>query len=217
MCKLKSPFEMPCHDLEKTVIEFLDRTGTQSVKYDGIEEKFHTKDLIPLWVADADFATAPCISQALIKRAMHPIYGYTHLPSSFYTVFQQWLKKRYQWSVTKEEIIPTLGVVPTLTKKGEYVIIQPPLYPHFAKAILVNERKIASNPLIYENNRYTIDFEGLESWMKKGAKLLLFCSPHNPPGRVWKKEELGKLLSLCRMCGGGILSFYIDECLSGCV
>ncbi len=178
------------------------REGTHSVKYDGRQNKFGRPDVIPLWVADMDFATPPAITKALIERASHPIYGYTHFPDSLYDSMANWIQQRYGWTIKHEWIVMCPGVVPSLnaavqafTKTDDSVIIQPPVYFPFFSAATNNSRKLLHNPLQLKNGRYVIDFEHLEQCAKQ-AHLLLLCSPHNPVGRVWNEQELTRLLEL---------------------
>jgi len=174
----------------------IDRTGTHSVKYDSRLAVFGKADVIPAWVADMDFAAPPAVTQALIERAQHPIYGYTVFPDSLYDALIGWLQRRHGWAVQRDWIVMCPGVVPSInaavmafTQPGEAVIVQPPVYFPFFSAVTQTGRKLIQNPLRLENGRYTIDFDHLEQCAKE-AKLLLLCSPHNPVGRVWSPQEL---------------------------
>ncbi len=182
----------------------IDRSGTSSLKYDGRQEIFGKSDVIPMWVADMDFATPPAVTEALIKRANHPIYGYTQYPDSLYDSIIQWLQRRHNWTIQRDWIVMSPGVVPSLnaavmayTKPGDGVIVQPPVYFPFFSAAKQTDRKLVQNPLSLEGNRYVIDFDHLEQ-CAKNARLLLLCSPHNPVGRVWEEAELTQLLSIAR-------------------
>lgn len=190
---MSSPF-----DLE------INRSGTSSLKYDGRQEIFGKSDVTPLWVADMDFATPPAVTEALIKRANHPIYGYTQYPDSLYDAIIDWLKQRHNWTVQRDWVVMCPGVVPSLnaavlayTKPGDGVIVQPPVYFPFFSAAKQTDRKLVRNPLKRVDNHYTIDFDHFEH-CAKNAQLLLFCSPHNPVGRVWEKAELTQLLDIAR-------------------
>ena len=183
--------------------EALDRNGTYSLKFDGAEKKFGTNDLLPLWVADMDLASPLCVQEALQKRALHPIYGYTVYPPRYYESIVSWMQKRYGFKVEKEWIVPCYGVVPSLgfaisaySKEGDGILIQTPLYPPFASSIKHKNRKVLDNTLIYQNGRYVIDFDDFEAKVSK-ATLFLLCSPHNPTGRVWRTEELEKMIAIC--------------------
>ncbi len=180
----------------------IDRIGTHSVKYDNRLAVFGKADVIPAWVADMDFAAPPAVTQALIERAQHPIYGYTLFPDSLYEALTDWLKRRHGWAVQREWIVMCPGVVPSinaavmaLTQSGDAIIVQPPVYFPFFSAATQTGRQLLQNPLRLDNNRYTIDFDHLEQCARQ-AKFLLLCSPHNPVGRVWQLEELERLLQL---------------------
>lgn len=178
------------------------RTGTNSTKFDGRLGTFGNANVMPLWVADMDFAAPAEVTHALIGRATHPIYGYTLIPESLYQSLIDWLWLRYHWKVEREWIILSPGVVPSLTatimaltKAGEQVLVQPPVYFPFFSAVTKTDRQLILNPLHLENGRYTIDFDQLEQ-IGTNARMLLFCSPHNPVGRVWNKSELAQLIEM---------------------
>jgi cystathionine beta-lyase len=167
------------------------RRGSNSVKHDGSAAYFGTADLLPLWVADMDFASPQAVTRALADRAAHPLYGYTFYPESAYESLIAWLKKRHHWEVQREWIFMAPGVVPSLfasvlafAKEGEGVIVQPPVYFPFFSAVTTNRRRLIENPLRQTGTQYEIDFEHLEKCAADGARLMLFCSPHNPVGRV---------------------------------
>lgn len=194
--------------------QVIDRTGTESVKYEGRKETFGTSDVIPLWVADTDFAVAPGITHALRERIQHPIYGYAQVPEKLYSASIDWMWRRHQWKVRREEIILSPGVVPAfymavraLTLPGDSVIVQPPVYNPFFTAVTHASRKLLMNPLRLKGQRYEIDFEHFEQCARQ-SKLFLFCSPHNPVGRVWTEEELKKLLQIARQYH---LTIFSDE------
>lgn len=189
------------------------RDDTASVKQDGRAGYFGTADVLPLWVADMDFATPEAVTKALMKRAEHPVYGYTFYPDSMLDSLIEWLKKRHGWEVEREWIIVAPGVVTSLfasvmaiTEQGESVIVQPPVYAPFFSAVTTNQRHLIESPLVLEDGIYRIDFEHLERSAADGAKMLLFCSPHNPVGRVWTKAELERLLETTRRYDITILS-----------
>ncbi len=184
--------------------EIIERKNTSSVKYDILGEYFGATDIQPMWVADMDFAAPPCVTEAIQERANHPVYGYTIKQEGFYTSIVNWMQKRHQWPIQKEWISFSPGVVPALalltlwfTRPGDTIIVQPPVYYPFFTTIKGNGRKIAYNPLINEDGRYKIDFDDLEQKAREGAKMIFLCSPHNPVGRVWTKEELKRLASIC--------------------
>jgi len=183
--------------------EAIDRVGTHTTKLDDAIKKFGTDDLLPLWVADMDLASPLCVQNALQQRAKHPLYGYTVYPERYYTAIKKWMEKRFEWKIKKKWIVPCYGVVPSMnfaieayTKKGDGIIIQTPIYPPFASSVKHRKRKLLDNTLVYENGKYTIDFQDLETKAKE-AKLFLLCSPHNPTGRVWNADELEKIIEIC--------------------
>lgn len=182
----------------------IDRLSSNSVKYDIREIYFGNKNVIPLWVADMDFATPECIRKAILKRAEHEIYGYSIKPESYYTSIQNWLKTKHNWSIAKENIEFSPGVVPglvisilALTNPGDKIIVQTPVYFPFFTSIEGNNREMLINPLKEKNGYYEMDFDDLKSKIDSKTKMILLSSPHNPVGRVWKKEELEELIDIC--------------------
>jgi len=193
--------------------KIITRDGTASVKQDGRASYFGTPDVLPLWVADMDFAAPEAVTKALVQRAEHPVYGYTFYPESMYDALINWLRKRHGWTVERDWIVMTPGVVTSLfasvmafAETGEGVIVQPPVYAPFFSAVTTNQRRLIENPLILVDGIYYIDFEHLERCAADGAKMLIFCSPHNPIGRVWSKTELEQLLAITRRYDMTILS-----------
>jgi cystathionine beta-lyase len=181
------------------------RAGTASVKYDGAAANFGTSDVIPMWVADMDFAAPEAITHALMERATHPIYGYTLYPDSMVEALMLWMKKRHGWEIEREWIVMCPGVVTALhatvlavTQPGETVIVQSPVYAPFYSCVTTTGRRLVLNPLKLEDGRYTIDFDHLEQCAAEGARLLLLCSPHNPVGRVWTRDELEQIMDIAR-------------------
>jgi cystathionine beta-lyase len=182
--------------------EVIDRTNTNSAKWDMRETLFGSNDVLPMWVADMDFKAPKEVNEALIDRAKHGVYGYTMVDQSLQNSIINWLKDRYNWETNAEWLSFSNGVVTSLhiavqafTEPGDGVLIQTPVYPPFYSVIETHERKVIKNELVYENGYYTIDFGDLEEKIKQ-AKLFMLCSPHNPVGRVWKKEELEKIAEL---------------------
>lgn len=179
------------------------RCGTNSYKWDSMQAD---KDVLPLWVADMDFRTAPAITEALAKRVQHGIFGYVRVPDEYYTAVTRWFERRHDWHIDKEWMIYTSGVVPAisavikaLTEPGDGVVVQTPVYNCFFSSIRNNGCRIVSNPLIYEGGTYHIDFDDLEcKTAESGVKLLLLCNPHNPAGRVWTREELSRIGEICQ-------------------
>lgn len=188
----------------------IERRGTDCVKWDTAKEE----DVLPMWVADMDFKAAPCIADALRKRIEHGVFGYTIVPEKYYDAITGWFERRHNWHIDRSWILYTTGVVPAisatikaLTKPGDKVIIQTPVYNCFFSSIRNDECIIAENPLIYENNSYHIDFEGFEKLAAdERTKVFLLCNPHNPAGRVWTADELTKLNDICMKHGVKVIS-----------
>ena len=177
------------------------RRGTNSYKWDTVKDE----DVLPMWVADMDFRTAPAIVGALRKRVEHGIFGYTKVPPAYYEAVVNWFRRRHAWLIEKEWIVYTTGVVPAisaivkaLTVPGDRVLVQTPVYNCFFSSIRNNGCEAVANPLIYANGTYRIDYDDLE---RKAAdpkvKLLLLCNPHNPVGRVWTRQELRRIGEIC--------------------
>ncbi|MCD8134935.1 MAG: pyridoxal phosphate-dependent aminotransferase [Parabacteroides gordonii] len=181
--------------------ELVPRRGSNSYKWDSAG----SEDVLPMWVADMDFCTAPAVVEALRKRVEHGIFGYVKVPTAYYDAIGDWFKRRHSWRVEKDWILFTTGVVPALsaiikalTHPGDKVLVQTPVYNCFFSSIRNDECEMVANPLIYRNGAYSIDFDDLE---KKAAdprvKLLLLCNPHNPAGRVWTRQELTRIGEIC--------------------
>lgn len=183
----------------------IDRTSRNSSKWTQMKERTGLDDLIPLWVADMDFAVAPEIVNAIKDRAAHPIYGYTTFPDGYYSGLINWMAKRHGWNgVKKDWIVWTPGVVAgfsiaiqAYSHPGDKVVIQPPVYHPFKNQILGTGRQIIENPLIDRGGYYEMDFEDLEKKIDDRTRMIILCSPHNPVSRVWKFEELEKLTEIC--------------------
>ena len=182
----------------------INRQHTSSYKWDMAEKMVGEKDVLPLWVADMDFQAPPAVLEALQKRVEHGVLGYTVIPDSCYGAIIEWMKKRHGWEIQQEWIVFTSGVVPAFywavtayTNPGDSVIIQPPVYYPFFKAVTKNGRQLIENQLRYVNGCYEIDFDELERQFTPRTKLFLLCSPHNPVGRVWTQPELSRLAELC--------------------
>ena len=199
--------------------EFIDRRGTGSRKWDGTAAVFGNAAVLPLWIADSDFASPPAVTKTLLKRAKHPVYGYNTQEESLYQSFIDWVKRRHGWEIKREWILLTPGVAPAislsilaLSEPGEGVIIQTPVYPPFFDAIRDNERKIVENPLVLTDGRYEIDFADLKQKLADPQNtMLLLCSPHNPSGRVWSQDELRRVRELCRQYDVEVLSDEIHS------
>lgn len=181
----------------------VERIETSCVKYDLRETIFGKSDVIPMWVADMDFETPEFIREAVIERALHPIYGYTFRDSSYYKHIINWLDNNHQWKVEKDSIIFCPGVVPALnfavlafTKPKDKIIVQPPVYFPFFGAVKSHDRELVYNQLIKTDNGYIIDYELLNE-QAKDAVMLILCNPHNPVGRAWTKDELERIAEIC--------------------
>jgi cysteine-S-conjugate beta-lyase len=181
------------------------RKNTRSVKWDMLQSIFQTDDVLPMWVADMDFKAPEQVNQALIERAKHGIYGYTIIDDEVRTSITNWLSHRHKWDIQKNWLLFSPGVVTSLhmavqafTKPGDKIMIQTPVYTPFYKVIKNHGRQIVTNPLQYENNYYKIDFADFEKKLTEGVNAFILCSPHNPVGRVWKKEELTEIARLCK-------------------
>lgn len=183
--------------------EVIDRRGTDAVKIDGMKETWGRTDLIPLWVADMDFATPPFILDAIRHRCEHPILGYTVKPESYYHAISGWVKRRYGMEVSKEHLNYVPGIVPGLgmalncfTGPGDKVMIMPPVYHPFAWLVRRNGRRLVECPLKLENGTYRMDLELFRRSIK-GVRVFILCNPHNPGGVVWTKEELEAVADIC--------------------
>lgn len=183
--------------------EAIDRNGSNCLKYDDLKTFFGEKDLLPLWVADTDFRVPQFITDAIKKRMEHPIYGYSYRNDDFYNAIISWVDKRGNWKIEKEWIDFSAGVVAgisfsinALTRPGEAILIQTPVYPPFAETVLKNNRQLMTNELINKNGHYEIDFEDFEQKLSE-VSLFILCNPHNPVGRVFTKEELTRMAELC--------------------
>ena len=184
--------------------EIIKRENTNCVKYDLRKEYFGKEDVMPLWVADMDFATPDFIREAVIARAMHPIYGYTLRNDEFPDSIISWMKKRHNWQLNKEWISFSPGIVPALnmcvlaySNPGDKILIQPPVYHPFFRAIKDHKRQLITNELAYQNEAYSINFEDFETKAKE-ARIFILSHPHNPVGRLWNQEELSRMLEICK-------------------
>ncbi len=183
----------------------IDRRGTGCLKWDAWSRRGHASDDLPLWVADMDFKTVPAAMDALIERVQHGVYGYTMATDGYYSAVQNWFETRHGWRPEREWFVKTPGVVFALamavtafTQPGDAVVIQPPVYYPFRLMIQDNGRKMVTSPLLYEDGRYTMDYEGFERTLEEsGAKLFILCNPHNPVGRCWTEEELRRIGEIC--------------------
>lgn len=183
--------------------DIVDRTNTDSIKWNKLDEMYGSEDLLPMWIADMDFKSPKAVIEAMKDRADHGIFGYVYKTDSFSEAIINWVKRRHGWDIKKEWILFLPGVVSglnigvrELVEENEKVLIQPPVYPPFYRVIENNNRIINSNPLVHDGEKFVMDYEALES-QAEDSKLLMLCNPHNPVGRVWSKEELARLGEIC--------------------
>ena len=180
-----------------------DRRGTGSEKWNVQENE------LPMWVADMDFPTAPCVRRAIEKRAAHGVFGYSSIPEDWYDAYRNWWGEHHGLDVAREELLFVTGVIPaisaavrTFTAPDDKVIIQTPVYNHFFTSILNNGRSVLENPLIYRDGKYEMDLQDLEKKLSDPqATLLILCNPQNPVGKIWNREQLAQIGSLCRKHG----------------
>lgn len=192
----------------------INRINTNSLKYDFAAKMGKPADLLPLWVADMDFRTVPQVVEALKKAAEHGIFGYSDSRTDYFTTLHNWYASRFGWDIQPEWLVKTPGVVyalatavRALTQQGDAIMIQQPVYYPFASIIRHNDRVLVDSPLVLENGTYRMDYEDIESRIiEKKVKLFLLCSPHNPVGRVWSKEELIRLGDICMKYGVIVVS-----------
>lgn len=184
----------------------IDRYNSNSLKYDCATLWGVPEDVLPMWVADMDFKTAPEILEAMQKSLEFGIFGYSIPPMAYYETVVDWFVKRFHWEAKPEWIVKTPGVVfaiaaaiRSLTGKGDAVLIQQPVYYPFRAVVEDNKRICVNSPLILKNGRYEMDYEDMERKITENqVKLFILCSPHNPVGRVWSVEELKKMLDICK-------------------
>lgn len=186
--------------------EKIDRSNNHSAKWEEMGNKFISNDLWPMWIADMDLKTAPVIIDAMREKLEQGIFGYVYRPASYYQSAADWIERRFDYKIDPKTLINSPGVVPTLsilvrlmTKANEKVLIQSPVYYPFSAVVRENERELVVNELVKdETGYYTIDFEDFEKKVSdEKVTLFIMCSPHNPVGRVWKREELQKMSELC--------------------
>ena len=192
----------------------IDRQGTCSQKWDSMESLFGTNDLLPMWVADMDFKAPPEVLEVLRERLDHGILGYTCRRPSYHRAISGWFTRRHGWTPETEWIRHAPGVVPALaaailacTQPGDGVLVQPPVYYPFFTAIKGRGRTVVENPLLFNNGRFEMDYADLEKKLEDSSvKLVFLCSPHNPVGRVWSRNELETFASICAAKGVIVVS-----------
>ena len=191
--------------IEYNFDEKINRKNTNCAKYDGLKKYFGYEDLNPLWVADMDFKTPAFINDAIINAAKNSLYGYSIDSDALYESIINWQNTQHNWQINKEDIYMINGVVPAysacieaFSEENDEVIVQTPIYPPLFKCVNANNRKVVVNELKKdENGYYTMDLEDLEKKITSKTKILALCSPHNPVGRFWSKDELEKLANIC--------------------
>jgi cystathionine beta-lyase len=194
----------------------IERRGTYSIKYDPAS-RGKPDDVLPLWVADMDFATPPCVTNALVLHAKHGIFGYSEPDDEYFSVIRNWFEKRFNWIVEREWLIITPGVVNALyiavralTEPTDSIVIQQPVYYPFESSVRQTGRKLIVSELSYNGGRYSVDFDDFEDKIKD-AKLFILCNPHNPVGRVWTKDELVRMGEICLRYGVTVIADEIHQ------
>ncbi|MDF2484988.1 MAG: patB, partial [Herbinix sp.] len=185
--------------------QMINRRNTNSLKYDFAVERKKPSDILPLWVADMDFSAPKEVLDAIHQAVSHGIFGYSEVKQDYFEIVQDWFYRHYEWVTQEEWMIKTPGVVfaitmaiRALTKEGDGVLIQQPVYYPFSETIRLNNRKLVVNSLLYRDHQYFMDFDDFENKIiSEKVKLFLLCSPHNPVGRVWSREELIKVGEIC--------------------
>lgn len=200
--------------------EIIDRRGTDSVKWDGVQDRWGRNDLTPMWVADMDFRTAPFVIEALKKRLEHEVLGYTFASKEWSDSIVGWLDKRYGWSIDKEDLFFSPGIVRGLafvlhcfTEKGDKVMVMPPVYHPFFLVSQKNGREVVFSALELKDGQYTINFDRFKQDIQ-GCKVLILSNPHNPGGRVWTKDELASIADICYQNGTLVISDEIHADLT---
>ncbi|ERK59839.1 putative hemolysin [Gemella bergeri ATCC 700627] len=207
-------------DIEKFVKKYsVERQNTDSLKWDALEEKFGNPNLLALWVADMEFKTPECVRETLKNRVEHGVFGYTKLSESYYTEYIKWHKERHNYTIEKEWIRFSPGIVQAIlwilhayTKEDDSVVIMPPVYYPFSLMIKNSKRRLVEVNLLEKNGKFEIDFETFEKVIKENnVKLYIHCSPHNPVGRVWTLEEQIRVFEICEKYNVLILSDEIHQ------
>ena len=194
----------------------IERRGTYSIKYNPAA-RGKPEDVLPMWVADMDFPAPPCVLEALSERVRHGVFGYSEPDGAYFDAVRGWFSRRFGWAVEREWLVITPGVVNAvslavraLTEPGDGVVIQQPVYYPFETAIRKNGRIPLVSELVYAGGRYGVDFDDFESRLRQ-AKLFILCSPHNPVGRVWTRDELFRMGELCLRYGVTVIADEIHQ------
>ena len=201
-----------------------ERIGTGSSKWDNLGKLFDNPDAIPMWVADMDFPTAPAVTEALVKRAQHGLFGYNVAPATAKQAVCDWMQRRHGAHIEPDWIFSSPGVVDSifhtlcaLTGPDDPVLIQQPVYGPFRAMTVKSERPLVKSSLIETENGFEMDFDDLEQKFASGVKAMILCNPHNPVGRIWTRDELTRLLALCNRYGVLLLDdeIHLDFELDG--
>lgn len=209
-------FEMPLYDFN----EIIERRKTCSLKYDLAQKRSMPEDVLPFWVADMDFKSPPAVLEALSRRIQHGIFGYSDsMDEAYFNALLCWYRNRFDWHIKPEWLIKAPGVVfaictaiRALTKPGDAVMIQQPVYTPFENSVKINNRRLVVNELLYRDGRYHMNLDEFERQIvKEKVKLFILCSPHNPVGRVWTREELTALGDICLRYGVYVISDEIHH------
>lgn len=191
--------------------EFHDRKNTNSLKWDQFKDRLKLKyqvedasDILPMWVADMDFAIPQAVADAIKERLNHPIFGYSYVSDACKNAIQGWFERRHNWHIDTNTLMFHQGVVPalativeTFTQPGDKICISTPVYPAFFNIPSAQHREVIECDLVASDGSYQFDFSSLEEQFKAGVKVYVLCSPHNPGGVVWPREDLEKLVELC--------------------
>lgn len=184
--------------------EIVQRKGSDCIKYDALNMFFGADDILPVWVADMDFRTPDFIMEAIRQRLQHEVMGYSFRNEGFYRSIMDWTKIHHNWEIQKEWISFSPGVVAAITasvmaftEPGDKIIVQTPVYFPFFESVRGLKRRLVENPLRLSDGRYYFDLDDLESKIDSKTKMILLCSPHNPGGMVWKRNELETLAEIC--------------------
>lgn len=192
----------------------IDRRGTSSMKYEGLDAVFGRHDVSPLWIADLDFAVCPDIVKTLRQRLDHPILGYFACPDSYWNAVMSWLERRHGLKTEREQLAFIPGVVKGIgyavnffSRPGDRIVIQPPVYHPFRMVIEGNGRQVVENPLVFDGDNYTMDLDGLEeAIIREKPTMMILCNPHNPVGIQWSAETLARVAAICRSHGVTVVS-----------
>jgi len=194
----------------------IDRSNSYSIKYEP-SWRGKPSDVLPLWVADMDFVAPPCVQEVIMQRAKHGIFGYSEPDAEYFDVLRKWFEERFNWNIERDWLAITPGVVNALfiairalTKPGDGVVIQQPVYYPFELSIVKTGRQMLVNELILNDGRYVIDFQDFEEKIKQ-AKVFILCNPHNPVGRVWEKDELIRMGEICLRHGVIVIADEIHQ------